>query len=98
MLAGYLHNGESVVMKHANILWHETLTNLKIPFKQVNFVHDEWQTEVENNYELAKKVAEIQADSIRIIGERLNLNCPLAGSILNQNKELAIGTNWSQTH
>ena len=98
MLAGYLQNGEAVVMKRANVLWRSRLLKEKIPFKQVDFVHDEWQTEVPDDLELAKYIAEVQADSIRQVGEDLNLKCPLAGSILNQHKQLAIGANWSITH
>ena len=98
MLAGYLQNGESVVMKRANVLWRSRLLKEKIPFKQVNFVHDEWQTEVPNDLELAKYVANVQADSITQVGIDLKLNCPLAGSILNSHKQLAIGTHWGLTH
>lgn len=98
MLAGYLQNGESVIMKRANILWRKQLLEKGIEFKQVDFVHDEWQTEVPNDLELAKYIATIQADSIRQVGVDLKLNCPLAGSILNQHKKLAIGRNWSETH
>lgn len=98
MLAGYLQNGEAIVMKRANVLWRETLQKQKINFKQVNFVHDEWQIEVPNDLELAKHVAQIVADSIRQVGEDLKLRCPLAGSIMNQHKRLAIGQNWNETH
>lgn len=98
MLAGYLQNGESVIMKKANVLWRNQLIKEKIPFKQVNFVHDEWQTEVPKDYDLALHVAKIQAESIRIVGEQLGLRCPFEGSILNQHKQIAIGYNWSETH
>lgn len=98
MLAGYLQNGEAVIMKRANVLWRNRLLKEKIPFKQVDFVHDEWQTEVPDDLELATYIAKIQADSIRQVGEDLKLNCPMAGSILNQHKQLAIGANWSITH
>ena len=98
MLAGYLQNGESVIMKRANVLWRQQLIDEGISFKQVNFVHDEWQTEVEKDYELALRVAKIQADSIRQVAEDLNLRCPFEGSILNQHKQIAIGYNWSETH
>jgi len=98
MLAGYLQNGESVVMKTANLIWLKELRNRKIPFKQVNFVHDEWQTEVPNDPDIARTVAEIQADAIRQAGEVLNLRCPMAGSIMNAHKKLAIGRTWSETH
>jgi DNA polymerase-1 len=98
MLAGYLQNGESVVMKRANVLWRRRLIEERIDFKQVNFVHDEWQTEVLRDMKLATYVANIQADSIRIVGEQLKLRCPLAGSIIGGNKKLAIGDNWEMTH
>lgn len=98
MLAGYLQNGESVIMKRANVLWRNRLLKEKIPFKQVNFVHDEWQLEVPNDQELALYTANILADSIRQVGEDLKLNCPMAGSILNSQKKIAIGQNWSETH
>jgi DNA polymerase I-like protein with 3'-5' exonuclease and polymerase domains len=89
ILAGYLQNGESVVMKKASLLWHDILRRMKIPFKFVNDVHDEWQTETLPEY--AEQVGEIQAESIRIVGEQLKLNCPLAGKSV-------IGKNWKETH
>jgi len=65
----------------------------------VNLVHDEWQTEVPNNMEVALRVASLQADSLRIVGERLKLRCPLAGSYWNDDlKDYTIHTNWSKTH
>lgn len=100
MLAGYLQNGEAIVMKKANLLWREELNrkNLLRFVKQVNFVHDEWQTEVSGDYELAKEIAQIQAQAITKAGLLLNVKCPLEGSFLNSHKELSIGTNWAQTH
>lgn len=98
MLGGYLQNGESIIMKRACLLWRSRLTKEKIPFWQVNFVHDEWQTETVNDLETAKYIADVQADSIRIVGEELGLKCPMAGSILNSHEELAIGPNWRVTH
>ena len=98
MLAGYLQAGESVVMKRANVLWRNRLQQEKVPFWQVNYVHDEWQTETVDDMDTAKYIAEVQADSIRVVGEQLKLNCPLAGSIINSHGELAIGLSWSQTH
>lgn len=107
MLAGYLQNGESVVMKRATQVWHPRLTKEKVPFKLVDYVHDEWQTEVKGDIELAKYVAEIQADAIRQVGEDLNLNCPLAGSFMaehgtykipNTDMYYSIGSTWRDTH
>lgn len=98
-MSGYLQNGEAVVMKKACLLWHKQLEEEKLPFTFVNFVHDEWQTEVPNNMEVALRIAQIQADALRIVGEELNLKCPLAGSYWNDDhKDYTIGVNWYQTH
>ena len=98
MLAGYLQCGESIVMKKANVLWRHKLDKERIPYWQVNYVHDEWQTETIDDFELAKYIAEVQADAIREVGEELKLNCPLAGSIINSSKQLSIGLTWNETH
>lgn len=91
MLAGYLQNGESIVMKMANILWRAELRKEKIPFWQVNFVHDEWQTETIDDDEVAEHVAAVQIKSIVTVGEMLNLRCALSGS-------KGIGYTWYDTH
>lgn len=91
MLAGYLQGGETIVMKLANVLWFNRLRKEKVPFVQVNFVHDEWQTMVPDETGLPEYVAEVQMNSIVQAGEILKLNCPLAGSH-------AIGNNWCETH
>lgn len=98
MLAGYLQNGEAVVMKKANLIWRSKLDRLNIDYRQVNFVHDEWQTRIRGTYEDALTAANIQADAIREAGELLKVRCPLAGSILNSHKDISIGRTWSQTH
>lgn len=65
----------------------------------VNLVHDEWQTETPNDMTVALKVAKTQADSLRIVGEELKLNCPLAGSYWNEDhQDYTIGVHWQQTH
>lgn len=98
-MSGYLQNGEAIVMKLACLHWHRELTKLKIPFKIVNFVHDEWQTETVNDMDTALEIARIQSDSLRIVGEELNLNCPLAGSYWNDDHHCyTIGKDWSTTH
>lgn len=91
MLAGYLQNGEAVIMKHANILWRTRAKTEGIPFKQVNFVHDEWQTEVYGTKEQAERLGEIQRQSLEDIGRKLSVFCPLAGNT-------KIGKTWLQTH
>lgn len=97
-LGGYLQNGEVLIMKHACRKWRSDLDKEGIEYKQRNFVHDEWQTTCVRDIQLATHIAEVQADSIRWAGEDLGLRCPMAGSILNKNKELAIGSNWLETH
>jgi DNA polymerase-1 len=95
-MSGYLQNGEAVVMKKATTYFFNQLPD---KCKLVNFVHDEWQTEVPNNMEIALSVAKLQADSLRIVGEELNLRCPLAGSYWSEDhKDYTIATNWSLTH
>ncbi len=91
VLAGYLQNGEACIMKGAARIWYPKLIKEKIPFKLVNFVHDEWQTEVDDNDEICNYVSEVQCKAIEEIGVNLKLNCPLAG-------EAKQGYNWYQTH
>jgi DNA polymerase I len=90
-LAGYLQNGEAVVMKRAKEIWVPRFTYEKVPFKLVNFVHDEWVTEIMADKSVAQFAAEIQADAIREAGEQLKLLCPMAGS-------LSVGYNWKEVH
>jgi DNA polymerase-1 len=89
MLAGYLQAGEAVVMKHANVLWRKWLDEKGIWYRQVNFVHDEWQTEAKP--EDADEVGERQCEAIRQVGLDLGVRCPLKG---NYN----IGANWAESH
>jgi DNA polymerase-1 len=90
MLAGYLQNGEAVIMKTANLLWRRKLEEEDIPFNQVNFVHDEWQVEVQSLTD-ATRAGTLMVQSIVDTGIILKLNCPLAGNAI-------IGRNWLETH
>lgn len=90
MLAGYLQNGEAVIMKTANLIWIDKLKKEKIPFRQVNFVHDEWQVEVQSLTD-ATKAGTLMIQAIEEAGIKLKLNCPLAGNS-------KIGRNWLETH
>ena len=78
-------------MKHANILWRNWADKEKIKYKQVNFVHDEWQTEVMDSMDAAERLGELQRNSIVEVGKVLNVYCPLAGST-------DIGRTWYDTH
>lgn len=91
MLAGYLQNGESVVMKHACIKWRTEAKAAGIKFKQVDFVHDEWQTECHGMLEEAEELGRLQCKAIEWAGKELELFCPLSG-------ETKIGRNWRDTH
>src|SRR5713101_1014870 len=107
-MSGYLQNGEATVMKHATLRWYEQLNNSldyinqitgNPRWKLVNMVHDEWQTECEEDWNLALKIAYEQADSLRWVGEKFKLHCPLAGSYWNEDlKDYTIGKNWKLTH
>lgn len=78
-------------MKHALVKWQKDLKGEDIRYKTVGWIHDEWQTEVIGSMAEAERVAEIQKDSIRWVGEELGFKCPLAGSG-------DIGLNWAETH
>lgn len=89
MLAGYLQNGESVVMKLARMLWEKELRDAGIWFKPVNFVHDEFETLARPDD--AERIGRVQVESIRRAGTILRVRCPLDGGT-------KIGKNWSETH
>lgn len=91
MLAGYMQNGEVVVMKKANVLWRTELDTQSIPYWQINFVHDEWQTETEGDMQLAERIGSIQVNAIRAVGQLYNLKCPMDGTV-------KIGYDWADTH
>ena len=90
MLSGYLQNGEAVVMKRWVLKWAAEAKRQGIPFKIVDFVHDETQTEV-TSYEDGEKLLEIQKQAMVDVGKELKMFCPLAASG-------DIGKNWEQTH
>ena len=77
-LAGYLQNGEAVIIKHAMKNWYTRLRKDGVPFKICNVVHDEYVTEAPS-MEAAQAILAAQCDAIRETGEMLNLRCPMAG-------------------
>lgn len=91
MIGMYLQNMESVLMKYANVLWRKELNERGIRYKQINFVHDEFVTEVYGDKKTAELVGQIQADAIKKTGQMFNLNCPMSG-------EWKIGKNWLEVH
>ncbi len=103
-MSGYLQNGEAIIMKKARLNWKKKI-DLIFPkeynIKLVNFVHDEWQTEVPNDLMIAHQVAKIKCQSLVETGVELKLKCPLAGSYgenHNDPRTWTIGSNWKVTH
>lgn len=84
-----LQGAGAIVMKQALVLLERNLKALKLPFKFVANVHDEWQIECPQWASVAVGMQAVIA--IREAGEVLNLDCPLDG-------EYKIGTNWAETH
>ena len=74
-------------MRLANVMWYNKAKSLD--FRQVAWVHDEWQTEVLEQH--ADILGQLQVQAIRDAGVHFNLNCPLDG-------EYKIGGNWAETH
>ena len=103
-MSGYLQNGEAIIVKRAALIATRRIRNPGLidqtgSWFYVDIVHDELQSEVDNNYQCAIKVAEIKAQSIVEAGEYYKLNCPMAGSYTNDStNEHTIGRNWYQTH
>lgn len=91
MLAGYLQNGEAIIMKGACREWMAELRRNKIDFELYTWPHDEWQTGVPDDSGIISFVQRVQIDAIRHQADRLNLNCPLEGSS-------DVGNSWLETH
>ena len=89
ILAGLLQNGEKVIMARANQIWKKDLMRQGIPFWQVNFVHDEWQTETLPEWGGAVK--ESQCLALEQAGLELNMRIPIVG-------DGNVGMNWLETH
>jgi DNA polymerase I-like protein with 3'-5' exonuclease and polymerase domains len=91
MLAGYLQNGEVLVMKHAMVKWHKEADKLGLQYRLANFVHDEWQSICYGSKEDAERLARLQREAIEWAGRELGVRCPLAGAS-------TIGKTWLDTH
>lgn len=89
MLSGYLQNGEAVLMKKALDIWYNDCVREELPFKLVDFVHDEFVVECERD--LAKYIMSYMVESIRQAGEYFNLSCPHQGNG-------HIGYTWAEVH
>lgn len=90
-LAGILQNGESVLMKHSLLRWHDTARKEGIRFKMVGFIHDEYQIEVIGSKEEAEHLGKLVAQTMLEVGQELGFKIPTPGSY-------DIGLNWAETH
>jgi DNA polymerase-1 len=90
-LSVYLQGFEAVVMKKAYIDWFFKLRKEGVPFKNLAWVHDEFQSEVQGGRELAGYVGETQKRAITDAGVFFKLNVPLEGSA-------QYGHSWAQCH
>ena len=84
-----LQGAGAIVMKQALVILDRKLKGLKIPYKFVANVHDEWQLEVP--FTFAEQVGNLGVKSIEEAGQVLEMRCPLTG-------EFKYGNNWKETH
>lgn len=82
VMSGYLQNGEAIIMKKACCMWADK-------YKLVNFVHDEWVVEADEQD--ARRIGRELSESISRAGTELKLRCPLAG-------EYHVGRTWAEIH
>ena len=84
-----LQGAGAIVMKQALVIFDKKLKMLKLNYKFVANVHDEWQIEVP--YTFAEQVGRLGVESIEEAGRVLEMRCPLTG-------EFKYGNNWKETH
>ena len=88
-LAGYLQNGEAIVIKRACLKFLEELRRKKISFELVNIVHDEYLIECYDKD--SREIKQILCTAVEQVGEDLGLECPLSGTG-------KIGRTWYDVH
>lgn len=84
-----LQGAGAIVMKQALVLFDRKLKKIKMPYKFVANVHDEWQLEVPETF--SDQVGRLGVESIEEAGQVLEMRCPLTG-------EYKVGNNWKETH
>ena len=84
-----LQGAGAIVMKQALVILNTKLRKLKLNYKFVANVHDEWQIEVP--WTFAEQVGRLGVESIEEAGKVLEMRCPLTG-------EFKYGNNWKETH
>lgn len=97
-LAAHLQSGEKIIMAKAAQNWIKVLDkDCKDDYKLVNWVHDEWQTEVRDGEYYADAtipewVAMCQVEGLEEAGRQLNMIIPITGG------KPKIGDTWAETH
>jgi DNA polymerase I len=84
-----LQGAGAIVMKQALVIFNVKLRKLKLDYKFVANVHDEWQLEVP--WTFAEQIGILGVESIEEAGKVLEMRCPLTG-------EFKYGNNWKETH
>jgi len=84
-----LQGAGAIVMKQALVIFDRKLKKIKMPYKFVANVHDEWQIEVPETF--SEQVGRLGVESIEEAGQVLEMRCPLTG-------EYKVGNNWKETH
>ncbi len=84
-----LQSAGAIVMKKALALLDEYATKWKLNYHFVGNIHDEIQTEVEQ--EKTEVFGRLACSCIEAAGLHFNLNCPLEG-------EYKVGDSWAETH
>lgn len=88
-LTGHLQSGEKIIMAKAASIWYPQIKDIEA--YPVNWVHDEWQTEVLDQPGLPEHVRDLQMASLLAAGKSFGLNISTPGS-------QKMGYNWSETH
>lgn len=88
-LNSLLQSCGSIIAKQWCVEMHKLFRRHRIPVKQVAFVHDEIQMQVEDRY--AEQVAQLMMDAARIAGKTLDFRVPV-------DAESKIGKTWYDTH
>lgn len=91
MMGSTLQNTEATLMKNAIKMAMEEFDKIGLKYKIINIVHDEVIYEIDGSKEDAEKAGQIQAEAIKLAGEKFKLRCPMSG-------EFKVGKNWLQVH
>ena len=84
-----LQGAGAVVMKKAMVHYYEVAKAEGIDFKQVGWIHDEFQCEVREDQ--AERLGQIMVEAIEKTTQDYNLRCPMTG-------EYQVGDSWYETH